>query len=387
MQISILTFVRHYIPGFKFGGPIRTIANVVDHFGDEFEFLIVTSDRDALDTKPYDNISVDSWNTVGKAKVFYASSKARTLKTFARLIRETPHDVLYLNSLFDSTYTLLPLAILKVKKLPRKPIIIAPRGEFSQGALGLKPWKKKQFLSAAKMFRLYRRVTWHASSHHEEGDIRKWFGPSAKVVVARNLPAIQDSLKILNQRTCNNGSLLIVSLSRIARNKNLDYALRVLARVSSNVRFDIWGTLEDSVYWKECMRLVASMPKNIEINYRGALENKKVIEVLSGYDLFFLPTRGENYGHAIAESLAAGTPVLISDKTPWRNLQEDGVGWDLPLDQNEAAFSKIIDSSACLNADEKDRLKRRVHEYSKKHLKDPSVIESNRQLFLQTSQG
>ena len=55
-------------------------------------------------------------------------------------------------------------------------------------------------------------------------------------------------------------------------------------------------------------------------------------ESLAKNDLFFFPAHGENYGHVIAEAMAAGCPVLISDQTAWRNLEEKGAGWDLPLD-------------------------------------------------------
>ena len=42
----ILVFLGNYLPGFKSGGPLRTIVNLVDNLSDEFEFLIITSDRD-----------------------------------------------------------------------------------------------------------------------------------------------------------------------------------------------------------------------------------------------------------------------------------------------------------------------------------------------------
>lgn len=44
-----------------------------------------------------------------------------------------------------------------------------------------------------------------------------------------------------------------------------------------------------------------------------------------------MPTFNENYGHAIVESFVAGLPVVISDRTPWRNLEKINAGWDIPL--------------------------------------------------------
>lgn len=65
----ILTFVGYYLPGYKAGGPICTLAKTVDSLGDEFQFKIVTTDRDSGDEKPYPGIRIDGWNSVGKADV------------------------------------------------------------------------------------------------------------------------------------------------------------------------------------------------------------------------------------------------------------------------------------------------------------------------------
>jgi hypothetical protein len=103
---------------------------MVEALGDEFEFRIVTSDRDSLDVAPYYGITSDAWMCVHKAWVYYVSPERRRLFAWARLIRETPHDVLYLNSLFDPVYTLLPLLV-RLAGSQRKPVVVAPRGEFS----------------------------------------------------------------------------------------------------------------------------------------------------------------------------------------------------------------------------------------------------------------
>ena len=63
------------------------------------------------------------------------------------------------------------------------------------------------------------------------------------------------------------------------------------------------------------------------------------------HHLHFLPTQHENYGHAIVESWAYGCPVLISDNTPWRNLESELVGWDISLDEPkkfEAAIYELL---------------------------------------------
>jgi glycosyltransferase involved in cell wall biosynthesis len=124
------------------------------------------------------------------------------------------------------------------------------------------------------------------------------------------------------------------------------------------------------------------MPLNISVNYKGVADNAKVIDIISNYDLFFLPTLGENYGHVIVESFCAGTPVLISDRTPWRNLNAHRVGWDLKLDKGENEFVKTIETMAKSEADEMQTFRQKVYEYGNKILNNSSVLESNRKLFL-----
>ena len=379
----ILIFLHHYLPGYKFGGPVRTIANMVEALGDEFEFRIVTSDRDFLDVGPYYGITSDAWVCLRKAWVYYVSTERRRLFVWVRLMRETPHDVLYLNSVFDPAYTLLPLLARKLAGSQRKPVVVAPRGEFSPGSLGQKRWKKRPFLAVARIAGLYRNVLWHASTEDEVRLIRRQFGRAARIVTARDLPPMSGQQRTSCEAIDAPGPLRIVFLSRISRTKNLDYALRVIAKTRMRIQFDIWGTLEDPAYWKECQDQIQALPENVVVHYRGVADHSEVSKILAGYDLFFLPTRGENYGHVIAEAVSAGTPILLSDQTPWHNLRNEGVGWDLPLENGEAAFLEAIEEASDKVGLGRVAWRQRVLDFATDRLNDPSLLEANRALFLQ----
>jgi len=69
-----------------------------DNLGDEFLFCIVTLDRDFSSQIPYQGVKIDEWNRVGKALVFCASPCKQKLLSLACLIRETSHEIIYLNS-------------------------------------------------------------------------------------------------------------------------------------------------------------------------------------------------------------------------------------------------------------------------------------------------
>jgi len=137
--MKILILRTYYLPGYKSGGPIRTIANLVDRLGDELEFKIVTADRDSGDRKPYPNIDVNNWNRVGKADVFYMSPKKRSLRDFKKLLCSTDYDILYLNSFFSPHFTIKPLLLRKLRLILDRPLVVAP----SRGVFARRPWAEE----------------------------------------------------------------------------------------------------------------------------------------------------------------------------------------------------------------------------------------------------
>jgi len=377
----VLVLLDHYLPGFKSGGPLRSVANLVEQLDQAFEFKIITSDRDLGDSSPYACISVDSWNTAGKALVHYASPKNFSQRGITRLIRETPHDVLYLNSFFSYRATVLPLLARRFGRIPDKSIVLAPRGEFSPGALAQKTFKKKTFIFFSKALGLYSRIRWQASSCYEADDIRREMGLVATdIKVACDLPTAAGQCPHQASRQAGD-PLQIAFLSRIAPKKNLAFALDCLANVKVPVHFGIWGPAEDAVYWLECQRKIERLPGHISAQYHGPAHPNEVPHIMASNDLFFLPTLGENYGHVIAEAFCAGTPVLISDATPWRQLADQGLGRDFPLGDTEP-FAEYINTLALLSSAEYSHLRARVLVFARKMQDESEDIRRNEDLFL-----
>lgn len=163
--------------------------------------------------------------------------------------------------------------------------------------------------------------------------------------------------------------------------KNLDFAIQTLKSVQCKLQFDIYGPKEDTAYWAHCENLLNQLPTNITFNYCGNVLPQDVKDTFSRYDLFFFPTRGENYGHVIAESISVGTPVLLSDRTPWRTLEENDLGWVMPLDSPES-FADKIDMFSLFSYEQRLQKRRHMLEFADKNLCDPESVNQNRELFL-----
>ena len=380
----ILCFADYYLPGYRSGGPVRSISNFVDYFGDEYDIHIITRDRDFLDSDSYLGICIDRWNRVGKANVFYASNRFLSLWGIAGLLRNTTHDILYLNSFFSYRFTALPLLARKLGLTPKIPCVLAPRGELASGALLIKAQKKTFYLALVKVMRLCNQLHWQASSEYEAADISRVMGISvSSIAVASDLPAYScNSIDIsLASKTVDDlpSPLRLISLSRITPIKNLEFLLESLCFAHEYIELAIYGPLEDHVYWSRCQRLISVLPLNVSVEYFGEVIPSQVMETFSAFELFAFPTFGENYGHVVFECLISGTPVLISDQTPW-NSSADGAVSILPL-TDPLYWAAAIDRHARLSVDERLELKSLASNYARDYLKECNVVQKTRHLF------
>jgi len=365
-KLKILIVNGYYLPGYKAGGPIKTIANLVAQLGDIFEFYIVTSNHDLGERVTYSGITSDTWQPVGKAKVMYLSPEQMKLLPWQRLLNQIAYDQIYLNSFF-SFQTRNTLILRFLGRIPNCRIILAPRGEFSSGALALKPFKKHIYTKITSRLGFYDNLVWHSTSDIERVDIIAFASNFVadlpeRIVLAPNLV----SSVLLPELSSNkqSGYLRIVFLSRLSRKKNLHFALSVLRDLDNqSIIFDIYGPTEELKYWEECQQIIQTLPTNIQVTYHGSITPDQVIQTLANYHLFFLPTRGENFGHVIVEAWSAGCLVLISDQTPWQNLEQKGIGWDISLNQPEH-FQQILRQIAAMDQGEFSVLSKRAAQFA-----------------------
>ena len=161
--------------------------------------------------------------------------------------------------------------------------------------------------------------------------------------------------------------------------KNLDFLLRSLSKVNTNVDLTIFGNKEDDNYLKRCMEIIDQLPENINVIFKGHVKNELVQNVLISNDLFVLPTRGENFGHVILESLSAGLPVLVSNKVFWKSDRLGGLK-TLPLRQDIWA-KEIINWSKFNNIQIRKKKLAALH-YAKKFINDKRSLELNAKLFV-----
>ena len=356
----ILTLLGVFQPGFDATGPNQSLLRMAEALSDSFRFRVVSMRAGSEPIAEWTQLhGVDR---LALARGTFGASGLR------RVLSETRYDLLVSNGMFDMELTVPALVQRRLGMIPRRPMMVAPRGEFSPGALALKHTRKAAFLYAARIGGLLSDVSIQATTNEEADYLRRSLSNTGPILLGPNVRPLAP----MPERAAppRGGRLRVAFLSRIDRKKNLAFALDILRHADVPIEFDIFGPVSDETYWSECKAVIGDLPANVSVTIRGAIAQEQVPAALAAADLFFLPTLGENYGHAIVDALSAGTPVLLSDQTPWRNLRQPAAGWDLPLDR-PSDFVEAIRTMAAMSADERAAQRIRVRHYIEGRL-DPS---------------
>jgi glycosyltransferase involved in cell wall biosynthesis len=348
----VMIFYSHFAPAFKAGGPVQSLVNLVENLRSDFSFFVVCEAKDMGDTMLLEGIQPDAWNEhSANVKVYYIRKSSYKAVKFA--LREIDPDIVYVNGMFTPIYNWLPLYLAKQQG---RNVILAPRGMLQKGALAIKPFKKKCFLLLFRMLGIHKQIKWHATDVQEKVDIRQLFGSDARVEIATNIPKLPAPTAV--PRIKNAGQLRMIYLSLITEKKNLHLVLKALNEIKTPVQFDIYGPLKDEAYWRMCQQLIEGQMH--EIRYQGIVNPADVQQTLSRYHVLILPTKGENFGHAIYEALSVGTPALISPFTPWGQLQNSEAGITINS-ENVGDWSRAIQCFVDFDQPELEQLSGGAH--------------------------
>jgi glycosyltransferase involved in cell wall biosynthesis len=378
-RTRVLVSCDHYLPGSQGGGPIRSIAALRDALAEDVDFHVVTRDRDLGARRAYPDVVVGRWTEHAGTAVLYCPPGMPSLKRWEMTIRDVRPDVVYLNSMFSPRYSLAPLLARRLGYVGGPRFLLAPRGELHPGALAIRRAKKTAFLRLAMGTRLLRGVAWHATTSEEAEQIRRWFGARATIIVA---PVLSTRAPVTTTRRPpkRSGHLEVVFLSRICPKKNLLGAIEMLRDVPGTVRFNLFGPKEDRDYWAKCSAAISRLPANVTVSDHGPVGADHVPDAFARNHVLLFPTHGENFGHVIAEALVAGVPVLVSDKTPWRDLAKHRAGWDIPLDRSDL-FRERLAALIAMDGAEFDGWSEGARRCGLARANEVFSVQRNRELF------
>ncbi|MBJ6119807.1 glycosyltransferase family 4 protein [Pontibacter sp. BT310] len=353
---------------------------MIEHLRDEYDFWVITRDTDYCETEPYTTVSAGSWNRLSThLQVYYIAAPELKFSVLKKAAAEARPDIIFINGIYSLYFSVLPLRIAKL--IGCNQVIVSSRGMLAPSAIQVKGGKKRWFLRIIKLIGLYSEVRFHATNSAEKEHILQVLDQEQEVMIAPNLAKTSIG-NGLSEKLKRRGELNLVSIGRISPEKNTLFALQLLKHLKPaiNLKLDIFGPVYDEAYWQECQFLIKQLPEQISVTYHGSIENNMVHTTLQKYHALLLPTKGENFGHVILESFAAGLPVIISDQTPWRYLRDKGIGYDLPLSAPES-FINAIYELAEMPDEQYQKMAQAAFANAQEFITDPTILEQYRALF------
>ena len=222
-----------------------------------------------------------------------------------------------------------------------KPLVVSPRGMLSKAALSFSRWKKRAFWLLLQRKAIRGAACFHATGDGEYQDIRAMGLPNPVAIVPNGID-IPDAGPV--QEVVSPDERTVLSLGRIHPKKGLDRLVHAWAALESTHpqwRLKIVGSSE--VGYVETLKALADQLGLNRISFHGPAYGEDKTAMYRGADLFVLPSLNENFGLTVAESLAAGTPVIATKGTPWSGLERESCGWwvEHGVETLAAAMKKI----------------------------------------------
>ena len=369
---TIFILIPWFQPAYKGGGPIQSVANLTNQFTGQLLFKVFTSNLD-LDKTVLD-VKTDSWIRHDKStEVWYSSKKQGTFNIIRREIKRTNARDLFIIGIYSWKYNILPLLFCRNCRK-----IISVSGMLHPGALSQKRFKKKIYLGIWKLLGIQYQCEFHASNEEEKLYIQRIFGKKVNIYIAPNFPRQIKQLSIPEKKA---GHLQLISIALISPMKNHFLILEALSKCISNIEYNIYGPVKHSTYWNMCVELIKKLPKNILVNYHGDIPPFEVETALSKNQVFILPSKSENFGHAFYEALSAGKPLITSHNTPWNNLKEYMAGINVAIDKPQELID-AIEFFASMDVKEFEKWVSGAKDYCKKSISIEDIRQQHKEMFI-----
>jgi glycosyltransferase involved in cell wall biosynthesis len=343
--VRVLHVCGIYLPATEWGGPTYAVANYAEALqaaGVECEVFTTTARGDrslpALEagTRDVRGVTTTYFPAAAEAQSFIAPAMAAAL---ARRVRE--FDLVHTHML----WAFPGIAASRIAHLRGVPYVVTPHGSLDPWSLEQRRWLKKAFLLASENATLRRAALVHYTADAERDAVpaRMRALPNAvipNVIEPRDLPRSRDGDDI-------------VILGRIHVMKGFDIlvpAMREVIAKRPSARLVIAGP-DEGGYKAEVERMIAAAGIGARVVFTGHIDAAARERLLATCAVLVQPSYRENFGMAVAEAMAQGVPVVVSDRV---NICDDiartGAGVVVPRDiqQLAAAIVRGLDAPTAM---------------------------------------
>jgi glycosyltransferase involved in cell wall biosynthesis len=323
--------VLHVIPAVaaRYGGPseaaLRTVR-ALEAAG--VPSLLATTDADGRGRLPV-RIGVEVEHE-GARTLFFQRLPGESLKPSPKLAawvraHVRGYDVVHVHSVFSHP----SLAAGAAARAAGVPYVVRPLGQLDRWSLGQHGLRKRLFLTVAGR----RLVTRAAAIHWTDPSERERAAGFAAERPGFVVPLGVDERLFACGRATTTRKPVVLFLSRLHPKKNADRLVE--AFLAAGPALAGWTLViagdGDPGYVASLRDIVSRSGGEGRVRFVGWLSGEEKERALGEASLFALPSRQENFGIVVAEAMAAGTPVLVSEEVALSaEVARSGAGWVVP---------------------------------------------------------
>jgi glycosyltransferase involved in cell wall biosynthesis len=265
----------------------------------------------------------------------------------------------------------LQYVIIASKEIGKK-VIVSPIGYLEKWSMQQSIIKKKIALFLYQKKNLEKVDCIHVTSISELNSFKDLNLKNSNII---NLEHGKISIFAKNLKFKKKSVKTALFFSRIHKKKSLVELVEAWSIVRpKNWKLEIVGPVTDLEYKKKVLRTIANYNLQNEVIFKEPVYNEQEkINIFQRSDLMILPSKNENFGLSICESLLAGLPVLCSNQTPWLELNELNAGWCLDLNSVKK-ISEALKKISILNDNDLNQISNNAKNYSEKFNLEKVVI-------------
>ena len=220
------------------------------------------------------------------------------------------YDVIHVHGVFNYVSDLAPRVAWRIQR----PYGISPRGSLAAWGMSMRRPLAKRLLLTMLIRRNFRHATFaHFTSDQERRQSQCHIHPSRACVIPNGVPV---PVTFGPRMERSDGILRLLFVSRIDPIKGLELLLEAVAAAGHRERgieLTVAGTGSEA-YVASLKALAVRLNVANKVRWVGFIEGPAKETALAQADAFVLPSWNESFGMAVAEALAAGVPVVVSDQ-------------------------------------------------------------------------
>jgi len=299
--ITILT--PNFPPVAEFGGPNKSLIGVCALLSEQdIKYTVISRNKEFKQN----NIAIDGLNPNIRFK-----EKIR-IGELKKCFQES--EAVWLNTLYSVSFTMLPLLALLL--VPKKKVLISPRGQLLKGALS---FKKRLYLHVFKLvLKLSKHNVWiHYSNKQERLNS---FGIFKEFKELQFNNAISGKIADAEFKERDSDQFVIGYFGRISAIKNIEFVLKLIPNLSQRVHFQIHGTILNNAYQRSLELLIKKLGITDRVTFCDTYNIDTFAQKSKGVDLIVIPSYSESFCHVFFEAIEVQKLIIGSAGLPWKDV-------------------------------------------------------------------